>query len=173
MLVEFPVLVAVAAEPVATVVMPFIGKTHRDAVLAKGPDLFDQAVVELAAPLARQKRLNRRAALQKLRTVAPAAVGRVGESNPRRIARIPCVFGRSHPLRGSLGVERGKRRTGHSTVLGWAPQSTCSLRCQFEDLANLGRAGDGPRIARHPRSVHRLLGQLCKALRPDLHSAEA
>jgi hypothetical protein len=34
MLVEFPVLVAVAAEPVAAVVMPFIGKAYGDAVLS-------------------------------------------------------------------------------------------------------------------------------------------
>ena len=34
MFVEFPVLVAVAAEPVAAVVMPFIGKAYGDAVLS-------------------------------------------------------------------------------------------------------------------------------------------
>jgi hypothetical protein len=45
MLVEFPVLVAVAAEPVAAVVVPLIGKAYGDAVRAKGPDLLDQAVV--------------------------------------------------------------------------------------------------------------------------------
>src|SRR4029077_2048058 len=50
-LVEFPILVAVAAEPIAAVVMPFIGKAHGDAVLAERPDFLDQAVVELALPL--------------------------------------------------------------------------------------------------------------------------
>ena len=83
-LIEFPVLVAVAAEPIAAVVMPFIGKAHRDAVLAKGPEFLDQAIVELTGPLARQKRLDRRAALQKLRAVAPMAVSRVGERNAGR-----------------------------------------------------------------------------------------
>jgi hypothetical protein len=34
MLVEFPVLVAVAAEPVAAVVVPLIGKAYGDAVLS-------------------------------------------------------------------------------------------------------------------------------------------
>src|SRR6266403_4349858 len=66
MLVEFPVLVAIAAEPMAAVVMPFVGEAHRDAVLAESPDFFDQAVIELALPFARQKRLDGGAALQKL-----------------------------------------------------------------------------------------------------------
>src|SRR5689334_24664683 len=35
---EFPILVAIAAEPVAAVVVPFIGKTHRYAVVVEGPD---------------------------------------------------------------------------------------------------------------------------------------
>jgi 2-keto-3-deoxy-L-rhamnonate aldolase RhmA len=55
MLVEFPVLVAVAAEPVAAVVVPFIGKAYGDAVLSKGPDLLDQPVVEFMLPFACQK----------------------------------------------------------------------------------------------------------------------
>src|SRR3954447_7389079 len=55
LLVEFPVLVAVAAEPVAAVVVPFIGEAHGDAIVAERPHLLDQAVVELAVPLARQE----------------------------------------------------------------------------------------------------------------------
>src|SRR6266481_8418818 len=62
-LVEFPVLVAVAAEPVAAVVVPFIGEAHRNAVRAKGPELLDQSVVEFALPLARQEGSDRVAAL--------------------------------------------------------------------------------------------------------------
>jgi 2-keto-3-deoxy-L-rhamnonate aldolase RhmA len=54
-LVEFPVLVAVAAEPVAAVVAPLIGKPYGDAVLSKGPDLLDQAVVELTLLFACQE----------------------------------------------------------------------------------------------------------------------
>src|SRR5438128_1988710 len=41
-LVEFPVLVAVAAEPIATVVMPFVGEAHGDAVVTEGPEFLDQ-----------------------------------------------------------------------------------------------------------------------------------
>ena len=63
MLVELPILVAVAAKPAAAVVVPLIGKAHRDAVLAEGPDFLDQAVVELALPFACQERLYGVAAL--------------------------------------------------------------------------------------------------------------
>ena len=41
LLIEFPVFVAVAAKPAAAIIMPFVGKTHRDAVLAEGPDFLE------------------------------------------------------------------------------------------------------------------------------------
>src|SRR5512144_373448 len=63
-LVELPVLVAVAAEPVAAVVVPLVGEAHGDAVVAERPQLLDQPVIELAAPLAGEERLDRRAALE-------------------------------------------------------------------------------------------------------------
>src|SRR5215470_17127297 len=78
-LVEFPVLVAVAAEPMTAVVVPLVGETHCYAVLAKGPDFFDQAVVEFAVPFAGQECLDFSAAVQEFCAVSPAAVGRVGE----------------------------------------------------------------------------------------------
>ena len=77
-LVELPLLVAVAAIPVAEVVVPFIGKAHGDVVVREGPYFLDQAIVELTRPFAAQKRLDRLAALKKFGAVAPAAVGRVG-----------------------------------------------------------------------------------------------
>src|SRR4249920_3474677 len=52
-LVELPIFVAVAAVPMAAVVVPLIGKSHGDAVFAKGPDFLDQPVVEFARPFAR------------------------------------------------------------------------------------------------------------------------
>src|SRR5215813_5546454 len=78
-LVEFPVLVAVAAEPVAAVVMPFVGEAHGDAVFAERPDFLDQAVVELALPLARQEGLDLATSADEFGAIAPAAVGRIGE----------------------------------------------------------------------------------------------
>src|SRR5262249_28819123 len=59
LLVKFPVLVAIAAEPIAAVVMPFVSKPYRDTVLAKCPDFLDEAVIQLLAPFARQKCLRR------------------------------------------------------------------------------------------------------------------
>src|SRR5262249_54449944 len=76
-LVEFPVLVAVAAEPAAAVVVPLVGEAHGDAVFAKRPDLLDQAIIELAIPFAREERDDIVAAVQKFGAVAPAAVLRV------------------------------------------------------------------------------------------------
>ena len=52
LLVELPILVAIAAEPMAAVVVPFIGKAHGYAIFAEGPDFLDQPVVEFAIPLA-------------------------------------------------------------------------------------------------------------------------
>jgi hypothetical protein len=35
--------------------VPFVGEANRDSVLTKRPNLLDQAVIELAIPLARKK----------------------------------------------------------------------------------------------------------------------
>ena len=50
-LVEFPIFIAVAAEPVAAIVAPFVGETRGDTILPKCPELLDQPVVELAIHL--------------------------------------------------------------------------------------------------------------------------
>src|SRR5688572_25658218 len=65
-LVELPVLVAVRAEPVVRVVVPFVGETHGDAITAEGPQLLDEPVVQLLRPFAREERSYCRPALQKL-----------------------------------------------------------------------------------------------------------
>src|SRR3546814_10338084 len=75
--VEFPVLVAVAAEPGAMLVLPFVGEAHCDPVLVEGPQGLGQPVLALALPFALQERRDLVAALQEFRAVAPAAVGRV------------------------------------------------------------------------------------------------
>lgn len=51
LLIEFPILVAIATEPITAVVMPFVSKPYRDAVLAKCPNFLDQAIVKLLVPL--------------------------------------------------------------------------------------------------------------------------
>ena len=50
---EFPVLIAVGAEPLAAIIAVLIGKAHGDAVLCESPQFFDQAVVEFTIPFAR------------------------------------------------------------------------------------------------------------------------
>src|SRR5499427_3804778 len=78
-LIELPVLVAIAAKPVAAIIMPFVGEANRDSVLAECPNFLDQAVVKLAIPLTCQKCFDFRTTLDELRAIAPATVDRVGE----------------------------------------------------------------------------------------------
>src|ERR1700689_3860216 len=63
-LVELPVLIAVAAEPASRIRAPFGGEGNGDPVLMKGPEFLDQPIVELAVPFASQKRLDRGPALK-------------------------------------------------------------------------------------------------------------
>src|ERR1700743_1894142 len=49
-LIELPVFVAVGAIPIAGVVVAFVGETHSDAGPVKGPELFNEAVVEFTFP---------------------------------------------------------------------------------------------------------------------------
>src|SRR5215831_1227156 len=44
---ELPVFIAIGPEPIARVIMPLIRKAHRNAGVMKGPELFDEAVVQL------------------------------------------------------------------------------------------------------------------------------
>src|SRR5262249_47970040 len=120
LLLKFPVLVAIAAEPIAAVVMPFVSKPYRDTVLAKCPDFLDEAVIQLLAPFARQKCLNSGATLKEFRSVSPDAVHRIRKPNATPIARIPCVFGHSGLLRGALDRERRKWRAAHLGPLSGA-----------------------------------------------------
>src|SRR3954469_8324451 len=69
--VELPILVAIAAKPVAGIVVPFICKAHGNPVVAKPPDLLDQPILQLANPLAYEERLNSLAAANELGAVAP------------------------------------------------------------------------------------------------------
>ncbi len=62
--VELPILVAIAAKPVAGIVVPFIGEAHGYAVVAKRPELLDQPIVELAIPFAREECLDGLAACE-------------------------------------------------------------------------------------------------------------
>ena len=54
-LIKFPVLVAIAAEPVPRVVMPLVSEADSDAVAVKSPELFDEAIVQFIVPFAGKK----------------------------------------------------------------------------------------------------------------------
>src|SRR6185437_6400642 len=87
--VEFPVLVAVGAEPRSAVVMPLVREADGDAISGEGPDLLDEAIVELARPLAPEKGDDLGPSGDEFRAVAPAAVLRVGQGDALGIAGIP------------------------------------------------------------------------------------
>ena len=55
---ELPVFIAIGPEPVARVIMPLIREAHRDTSVMKGPELFDEAVVQLFGPFALEKLYN-------------------------------------------------------------------------------------------------------------------
>jgi hypothetical protein len=48
--------VAVVAKPVGAVVVSLVGETHRNAVVAEGPDFLDEPVIEFTLPFPRQIR---------------------------------------------------------------------------------------------------------------------
>src|SRR6516164_11835696 len=101
-LVEFPVLVAIAAKPAAAIIMPLIGKTHCNTGPMKGPDFLDQAVIEFSGPFASQEGFDGLATLEELGAVPPAAIGGIAERNMGWIARVPCILGQARFLGGSL-----------------------------------------------------------------------
>src|SRR6516225_9684329 len=61
-LVEFPILVAVAAKPIATVIVALVRETNRDPVVSESPDFLNEPVVEFALPFAGQERFDLRPA---------------------------------------------------------------------------------------------------------------
>src|SRR5215469_771597 len=122
LLVKFPVLVAIAAKPIAAVVMPFVSKPYGDTVFAKCPDFLDQAVIQLPVPLAHQKCLNGGATLKEFRSISPDAIHSIRKCNTTGIARIPCVFGHSGFPR---GVALDRKREWRAAHLG---SSACCLK---------------------------------------------
>src|SRR5438552_2703998 len=111
--VELPVLVAVGAKPVAAVVAPFIGEAHSDAVVVPGPDLLDQAIVELPCPFALEEANDVAASDNELGPIPPDAVLSVGERNPLRVAAVPGILCEPRLLRGCFGREGRQWRTAH------------------------------------------------------------
>jgi hypothetical protein len=118
-LVKFPILIAIGAEPVSGIIVPFVGKSHGDTIFAEGPKLLDQAIAQFLVPFAGQELHDRVASLQKFRAIAPYAVRRVGESHPLGIACVPTVFRRANFLRRGLCVKGWQWRSGQLHGVVW------------------------------------------------------
>src|SRR6266545_2202098 len=73
--IKLPVLVAIGAEPISRVIMPFVREPHGDAVCVVSPKLFDQPVIEFFGPLAFQKLNDLSSSSQALGAVSPAGIG--------------------------------------------------------------------------------------------------
>src|SRR5262245_66260959 len=95
--VELPILISIAAEPAAGIIVPFIGKAYGNPVFTERPHFLDQTIIELAIPFARKERHDFLAAMDKFGAVSPDAVGRVGLGNADGLALIPGLTG-ARPL---------------------------------------------------------------------------
>src|SRR3954454_118415 len=122
-LVELPIFVAVGPEPIATVVVPLISEAHRDAILVEGPQLLDQAVVQLTIPFTCQERLDLVTALHELRPVPPSAVQCVGERHALGITAVPGILGKADLLGSFFNCGEGRQwwtfRFHHHSPLWW------------------------------------------------------
>src|SRR5229473_353912 len=96
---ELPVFIAIGPEPVARVIMPLIREAHRDTSVMKGPELFDEAVVQFFGPFALEELHNGLAPYQELAAVPPRAVQGIGQRDPCGVAGVPGVSGQT-PLLG-------------------------------------------------------------------------
>ncbi len=92
-LIKLPILVTERPKPVAAVVVPLIGETYRDAVLAEAPQLFAQAVIQFAIPFTCQKGRDLFAAANELSTVPPLGFQCVGKRYALGIAAILRILG--------------------------------------------------------------------------------
>jgi len=115
LVVELPLLVPVAAPPLAGGVAGLVLEAHGDAVAGERPQVLAQRVVELALPLAGQERDDRVAAADELAAVAPLGVLGVGAGDALRVAGVPRILGRLHLLAGGLLGKRRHWRPHHST----------------------------------------------------------
>ena len=66
-------------KPLTFAVVPFVLKTNSDAVVAAGPDFFDQFVIKLLRPFAFEERQDFLSAMNKFTAVSPHAVFGIGE----------------------------------------------------------------------------------------------
>src|SRR5260370_42625279 len=80
-LIELPILIAIRAEPIPGVIVPFVGKAHGDTVSFERPKFFDQSIVQLFRPFASEKRDGFLPSVRKFRSVSPASVNCVSHGH--------------------------------------------------------------------------------------------
>src|SRR5581483_1224584 len=106
-IIKLPVLIAVGAEPVSRVIVPFVGETHSDAIFVGSPKLFYQPVVEFFDPLTFQKLNDFFSSIRELGAIPPARISRIGQGDLLGITGIPSVFGQTNFLNRGVASERG------------------------------------------------------------------
>src|SRR5659263_528504 len=74
---ELPVLIAIRAEPITCIIMPFIRETNRNTILTKCEHLFDQAVIKFLRPFPFLKFNDLLATVYELSPVAPRAINSI------------------------------------------------------------------------------------------------
>src|SRR5207302_1544678 len=78
---------------VAGVVVALVGEADGDAGSVEGPELFDESVVEFAAPFSGEEFHDLFSAVDEFGAVSPLAVYRVGEGDLFWIPGVPSIFG--------------------------------------------------------------------------------
>lgn len=103
---KLPILVPVGPEPLAAVIVIFVGVAHRDPVARECPEFLDQAVVEFLFHLRSERPRLQRGSLR-IRHDCASSIHRVGERYPGRIAAVPAIFRKADLFDGALFSERG------------------------------------------------------------------
>ena len=94
--IEFPLLVAVRAKPMAGRIAPLILEANTDPVFMERPKVLDEPVIVLVCPFAGKEFDDGRASGKKFRAVSPAAVLGIGKRDAGRVAGIPCILGKTN-----------------------------------------------------------------------------
>src|SRR6266550_5438760 len=106
MVTKLPILIAIRAEPIPGIIVPFVGEAHGNAIPGVSPEFFDKPVVQFFRPLALQKLDDLLPSVRKLGAVSPTRVDCVSQGHLFRITRIPSIFRQANLLNGSLASER-------------------------------------------------------------------
>src|ERR1019366_8814078 len=102
---DLPELVAVAAPPLALVIVALVLESHADAIAPEAPQALAQGIVLLAGPLGGEELDDGRPAGEERVAIAPDRIGRIGERHPPGVAGVPRVLGGLYLLQRARQVE--------------------------------------------------------------------